>query len=134
QIKNGAVTGKKLHKNAVTSKKVKDHSLKKKDLGFNPTGPKGATGPQGPQGVAGPTGPAGSGNTAVFNSRLTNNQTKAVSFGSFTVAAATDGTGACDGAVLVGHGKPYQFRHATTYGFTALTSAGADATQVLYTG
>ena len=36
-IQNGAVTKKKLHKNAVNSKIVKNHSLKKVDLGFNPS-------------------------------------------------------------------------------------------------
>jgi hypothetical protein len=36
-IKNGAVTKKKLHKNAVDSTKVKNHSLKKADLAFNPS-------------------------------------------------------------------------------------------------
>jgi hypothetical protein len=51
-IKNGAVTKKKLHKNAVISKKVKNHSLKCLDMRFNcpvagPTGPRGATGPAG---------------------------------------------------------------------------------------
>jgi hypothetical protein len=82
-IKNGAVTAKKLHKKSVTtkkikngavnSKKVKDNSLKCIDMRFTcpPTGggargPTGATGPQGPRGATGPagargaTGPAGS--------------------------------------------------------------------------
>jgi hypothetical protein len=58
-IKNGAVTKKKLHKNAVTSKKVKDGSLKKQDLGF--TVGAGATGPRGPTGPRGATGAAGGG-------------------------------------------------------------------------
>jgi hypothetical protein len=62
QIKNGAVTGKKLHKNAVTSPKVKNHSLKKADLAFNAAG---ATGPQGPQGPPG----SGTGGAVKFDLR-----------------------------------------------------------------
>jgi hypothetical protein len=51
-IKNGAVT----------SKKIKDGTIKKKDLKFTiPTGG-GAQGPAGPQGIQGPQGPSGQAN------------------------------------------------------------------------
>ncbi|HJS95656.1 MAG TPA: hypothetical protein VJ741_15440 [Solirubrobacteraceae bacterium] len=56
QLKPAAVTGAKLHNNAVTSSKVRDHSLLAKDFmpGQLPQGP------PGPQGSTGPaTGPAG---------------------------------------------------------------------------
>lgn len=56
QLKTDAVTGAKLHNNAVSSSKVKDHSLLARDFkaGQLPRGP------QGPQGPAGPsTGAAG---------------------------------------------------------------------------
>jgi hypothetical protein len=52
QLKRGAVTGGILHKNAVTSAKVKDHSLLARDFkpGQLPAGAKGDTGAQGPPG------------------------------------------------------------------------------------
>jgi len=58
-----------LQNNAVTSPKVKDHSLLKKDFanGQVPTGPRGSVGPPGPPGAPGakgPTGPAGPAATA----------------------------------------------------------------------
>jgi hypothetical protein len=60
-IKNGAVTKKKLHKNAVVSKKVKNHSLLCKDLKQGcVAGPRGATGATG---VAGPA----AGNASTVN-------------------------------------------------------------------
>jgi hypothetical protein len=62
QITSGAVTAVKLHTNAVTSIKVKDHSLLAKDFkaGELPAGPSGVKGDTGPQGPPGPsTGPAG---------------------------------------------------------------------------
>lgn len=54
QIKNAAVTRAKIGNGAVTSGKVKDHSLLAKDFrsGQLPSGPKG---PQGPAGPAGPS-------------------------------------------------------------------------------
>jgi hypothetical protein len=60
-IKNGAVTKKKLHKNAVVSKKVKNHSLKCVDVRYPCPGAKGPTGPVGPRGATGPAGPAAGG-------------------------------------------------------------------------
>ena len=53
-----------LQSNAVTSSKVKDHSLLRVDFGTNrvPAGPRGPVGPPGPPGAGGargPTGPAG---------------------------------------------------------------------------
>ena len=61
-----------LKNNAVTSKKVKNHSLLRADFKngqiprgpAGPAGPAGATGPAGPQGPKGPTGPAGAAGTA----------------------------------------------------------------------
>jgi hypothetical protein len=41
-----------LKNNAVTSKKIKNHTIKKKDLKFNPTGPAGPQGPAGPAGAS----------------------------------------------------------------------------------
>ncbi len=63
QIKNGAVTGRKLANNAVSSAKVKVGSLLAEDFGPGqiPTGaqgPKGDTGSQGPKGDTGPPGPS----------------------------------------------------------------------------
>jgi hypothetical protein len=59
KLPKNSVGGKQLRNNAVTSPKVKDHSLLAKDFkaGQLPKGPKGLTGAQGP---AGPQGPAGS--------------------------------------------------------------------------
>lgn len=56
QLKPAAVTGAKLHNDAVTASKVKDHSLLAKDFmaGQLPQGPQGPQGPTGPS-----TGPAG---------------------------------------------------------------------------
>jgi hypothetical protein len=53
-----SVGSRQLRRNAVTSSKVKNHSLLKVD--FRPGQlPRGATGPAGPKGAAGPTGPTG---------------------------------------------------------------------------
>jgi hypothetical protein len=56
-----SVGTKQIKKNAVTSKKVKNRSLKSVDFaaGQLPVGPAGPAGPAGPQGVAGPQGPKG---------------------------------------------------------------------------
>ena len=84
QLKDRAVTGRKLGNGAVTAVKVRRHSLLASDFAFGqlprgpqgpaglrgsagPTGPRGATGPRGhtgsrgPAGTAGPPGPAGPG-------------------------------------------------------------------------
>src|SRR5919197_2044565 len=61
-----------LKNNAVTSRKVKNHSLLRIDFkngqiprgARGPIGPTGATGPKGATGARGPTGPAGSSGTA----------------------------------------------------------------------
>jgi len=60
-----------LKNNAVTSSKVKNHSLLRADfksgqIPKGPAGPAGATGPAGPQGPKGPTGPAGPASTAAL--------------------------------------------------------------------
>jgi hypothetical protein len=64
-----SVGNKQLQNNAVTSSKVKDHSLLRVDFGTNqvPRGPRGSVGPPGPpgaQGARGPTGPAGAPGTS----------------------------------------------------------------------
>jgi hypothetical protein len=61
QLKNGAVTTKKLAANAVTSNQVKNGSLLRIDFqsGQLPAGPPGPRGPQGAQGPVGPTGISG---------------------------------------------------------------------------
>src|SRR5919204_5865612 len=61
QLPAGSVGTKQLKKNAVTSKKVKNRSLKAVDFatGQLPAGPRGPQGPQGVQGVQGPPGPKG---------------------------------------------------------------------------
>lgn len=61
QLKNQAVTGAKLARNAVTSDKVLDFSLLRRDFapGQLPAGPPGPQGPPGLQGPAGPPGPQG---------------------------------------------------------------------------
>lgn len=59
-LKDGAVTKKKVASEAINSKRVKDKTIKYKDLKFDadslvgPEGPQGQQGPQGPQGPAGP--------------------------------------------------------------------------------
>ena len=61
-----------LRNNAVTSRKVKNHSLLRADFkngqiprgARGPVGPTGATGPKGATGARGPTGPAGAAGTA----------------------------------------------------------------------
>ena len=61
QLRNAAVTEAKLRGDAVTSGKVKDHSLKSIDfaLGQIPAGPAGAKGDKGSKGSTGPTGLTG---------------------------------------------------------------------------
>ena len=61
QLKSGAVIGGKLHKDAVTSVKVKNHALLAEDFkaGQLPAGPRGFTGSQGAQGAQGTQGPQG---------------------------------------------------------------------------
>jgi hypothetical protein len=68
QFKKGAVNGRALAANAITSAKVKDSSLLAKDFkaGQLPAGPQGAQGPQGLQGPQGPAGPAGASATALW--------------------------------------------------------------------
>jgi hypothetical protein len=58
QLKNGAVTMRKLAPNAVTSRQVKSRSLLRSDFkpGQLPAGPTGPQGPAGPAGTAGPPG------------------------------------------------------------------------------
>src|SRR5215207_5548933 len=63
-IKDGAVTKAKVHKNAIVSKKVKNGSLLCKDL------KEGCV--QGPQGPAGPAGPAGTGGGTSTNATTVN--------------------------------------------------------------
>jgi hypothetical protein len=60
-LPRNSVGTKQLRNNAVTSAKVKNHSLLKADfrLGQIPLGAKGATGPAGPTGAKGDTGPRG---------------------------------------------------------------------------
>ena len=55
QIKKGTIVGSDIHSNAITSKKVKDKSLKAVDFaaGQLPAGAKGDTGAQGPKGDTG---------------------------------------------------------------------------------
>jgi hypothetical protein len=62
QLRNGAVTASKLHRDAVTSSAVEPGSLLRGDFkaGQLPAGPTGSTGSQGPAGPAGAAGPAGS--------------------------------------------------------------------------
>jgi hypothetical protein len=69
QIKKGAVNGRAIARNAITSAKVKDSSLLAKDFkaGQLPAGPQGAQGPQGPQGAAGPAGASATALWAVVN-------------------------------------------------------------------
>jgi hypothetical protein len=61
QLPNNSVGTPQLKANAVTSSKVKNGTLLRKDFkaGQIPAGPKGATGATGPAGAAGATGPAG---------------------------------------------------------------------------
>jgi hypothetical protein len=65
QLKDSAVTNSKIAANAVTTGKVKNHSLLRADFASGqipagPRGPAGAPGPAGAAGARGPTGPAGS--------------------------------------------------------------------------
>ncbi len=61
EIKNGSIHARQLAKNSVTSKQVKDHSLRSVDFapGQLPSGPTGATGATGPKGDTGAPGSAG---------------------------------------------------------------------------
>jgi hypothetical protein len=61
QLPKNSVKGKHVAKNAITSKKVKDQTLKARDFkaGQLPAGPQGTAGPAGPVGPAGPAGPQG---------------------------------------------------------------------------
>jgi Collagen triple helix repeat (20 copies) len=113
-IKKGAVTKSKLHKNAVVSKKVKDHSLQKRDLAASaitagpqgPRGPKGPTGPRGPRGFTGATGAAGATGatgppgTSGFNMNIPAGTpgSRAVTADGYTLVAFTNAAGDCDGA------------------------------------
>ncbi|MGB2712361.1 MAG: hypothetical protein WBC33_12705 [Conexibacter sp.] len=65
-LPENSVGPKQLQNDAVSSKKVKDHSLKAKDFakGVRLKGDKGATGASGPQGPTGPAGAAGAAGTA----------------------------------------------------------------------
>jgi hypothetical protein len=60
-LPKNSVGNKQIKKNAVTSSKVKNHSLKKVDFAKNqlPAGKQGVQGPQGVAGAQGPTGPTG---------------------------------------------------------------------------
>ena len=64
QLKNRAVTGKKIHSDAVSSPKVKDFSLRANDFapGQLPAGPRGEQGLQGDRGPMGPTAATADGN------------------------------------------------------------------------
>jgi hypothetical protein len=64
------ITGSQIASNAITSSKVKDHSLLSKDFksGQLPAGPQG---PQGPQGAQGPQGPTGTVDTSQFYDKTT---------------------------------------------------------------
>src|SRR5829696_4687660 len=99
-IKTGAVTKKKLHKNAVTSKKVKNHSLKCKDMKFDcpvaaegTAGGPGETGAPGTPGAPGTAGTAGPGQAFGFS---LDNTTGNVNGGVWDVRFRGDGSGNCD--------------------------------------
>lgn len=83
QLRTGAVTGKKIKRNAVTSAKVKDASLRRRDFaaGQLPAGPAGPAGAPGPTGTPGPTGAAGAAG-AIRTTQLnyTGETTSSVSF------------------------------------------------------
>jgi hypothetical protein len=65
-LQKNSVKGKHIAKNAVTSPKVKNRSLKRKDFARG-TLPKGIPGPQGLQGLQGATGPPGPGEEAAIS-------------------------------------------------------------------
>src|SRR5215211_4809858 len=88
-IKNGAVTKKKLHKNSVNSGKGINGSLKEVDLGFDPTGPAGPPGPPGPPGP-------GQG----FNHLVGASGSASVTADGFMLTEQANGGGVCQPAVL----------------------------------
>jgi hypothetical protein len=126
-IKNGAVTKAKLHKNAVVSKKVKNHSLLCKDLKNGcvqgPRGARGATGPAGPAGPAGgatgPQGPPGPGQAFGFS--LENNNTSTINGGVWSVRFRGSGAGNCDQVVVTNLGST-----AGLLARTNMTNGGTD--------
>jgi hypothetical protein len=97
-----------LKKNSVNSKKIKNHSIKKKDLAFDITGipgapgapgaqgPSGTTGPAGPTGPGGATGPGGPGQA--FGAALDDpsNPTATINGGVWAVRFRANTNGACD--------------------------------------
>jgi hypothetical protein len=100
-IKNGAVTKKKLHKNAVVSKKVKNHSLKCKDLKKGCLrGARGATGPRGATGAIGAVGGTGPAGGVNYNTQLGTNGSISRSIGAFTLHTVTNANGDCGDTTL----------------------------------
>jgi hypothetical protein len=91
-IQNGAVTKKKLHKNAVNSKKVKNKTLKAKDFadGQLAQGVQGIPGLKGDKGEKGDKGDPGADATRLWAS-VNNDATPAILHGSGVTAVAVGG-------------------------------------------
>jgi hypothetical protein len=121
-IKNGAVTKKKLHKNAVISKKVKNHSLKRVDLAFNAVGP---TGPQGP------AGPAGAGTN--YNARLNAGGSVSRTVGAFTLTTSASGAANCAATTISSSGDAHYttvIDNSDPFAGTALNNGNNHTSQV----
>jgi hypothetical protein len=138
-IPRNSVGNPQLKRNAVTSSKVKNRSLLRRDFraGQLPRGPRGLTGPQGPQGPAGPrgltgerglagpagpAGPAGATNVTVSSNTVTNSLIGAASVNCPPGQRATGGGGTSALDFLVSS-RPAQ-ASGTPTGWIAASSPG----------
>jgi hypothetical protein len=116
--------------NAVTTKKIKNGTIKKKDLSFDPTGAQGPAGPAGPRGEVGPPGPPGpTAHPVLFAATFAHivppsGSASEMGFASgFTITATANGSGNCNNAEIEAS-VPSRYFESDLTDFTA---DGADA-------
>jgi hypothetical protein len=138
QLKDGAVTAKKLAKNSVSTLKVQDHSLLRVDFktGQLPRGATGAAGPAGPAGAAGPAGPVGATGATGPTGTVTNlwavvNADGSLARGSGVTSTAKVGTGSYN---VVFNQDVGQCVYEATIGQPASGTATGDADVALLLG